>query len=217
MACIEVNAKERKVWLFLVYMIRSCVLPAKEFQQIPLEDIDFCCDRFYFFYNQLFGSVNCTYNTHVVGSHLLEMRFHEPLPTTATFPFESFYGDIRNAFVPGTQAPLKQIFQKILAKQVLESHCCQSSIYYSERDTSLESNSLVYTYNNLQYEMYKIVKVEKKTLKCHKIHIIPAIFSEIPKTIKWDLIGVFKEASDVAESCVVTEIDKKKSPEKLFE
>ena len=107
--CIEIGQGERKLWLYLAYMIRSCIVPSEEFRYVNLEDVEWCCKHFYELYEKLFGCINCTYNTHVVCSHLLEMRKHGPLTETSAFIFESFYGEMRRAFVPGTVSPLKQI------------------------------------------------------------------------------------------------------------
>ena len=167
LSCMEPDAKEKPLWLYLAYMIRSCVLPTKEYQPIPLADIDYCCDKFYSLYEQLFGAINCTYNTYVVCSHLIEMRWHGPLTFTSTFPFESFYGDLRHSFTPGTQSQLKQMFQKVLVKKVLEHHCCEKTIHYSDRDTPLECNTLIYRFIDLSYHIYKVIKKDGG-----KLHII---------------------------------------------
>ena len=92
--CIEPNAKERHMWLHLAYMIRSCVIPSEEFKLFPLHVLDKCCSAFYSLYQQLFGVKNCPYTIHMVGSHLIEMRYHGPLTATSAFPFESFYGEM---------------------------------------------------------------------------------------------------------------------------
>ena len=211
--CIEPDAKERKVWLLLVYLVRACIIPANEFKNIDLAIIEFCGDKFYSLYEALFGSINCTYNTHVVGTHMLEMRFHGPLTMTSSFPFESFYGELRQAFVPGTQSPLKQIFEKVMAKKVLENHVCQIPIFFSDHDTALECNTLIYTFSDLQYHLYKVVKEEKEMLKCRRITHIPATFSEVPRKLDWAKIGVFVEVS--MEESIQT-IEKRKVAGKIF-
>ena len=76
---VEKEAKERKLWLLFVYMIRSCVLPEEEFKNVDLDNIDSACIQFYELYEKLFGACNCSYNTHTVCSHLIEMRYHGPL------------------------------------------------------------------------------------------------------------------------------------------
>lgn len=127
--CIEKSAKERKLWLLYAYMMRSCTVQEKEFQNIPLDDITFCCHAFYDLYEKLFSVKNCTYNVHVVSSHLLDIRDQGPLTATLAFGFENFYGELRHAFVPGTPSPLKQMMQKILLKRQLIKHQCKPKFF----------------------------------------------------------------------------------------
>lgn len=190
--CIQEPAEERKLWLLFSFLIRACTLPQKEFQQISLELIENTCEKFYKLYEKLFGEVNCTYNTHVVGSHMLEMRHHGPLTFTSAFSFEAFYGEIRHSFVPGTQSTLKQIFEKILLKRTLAFHSCHISIYYSDHETSLENNTLVYCYRNLSHIIYKIVKVLENEVICLKVGKKSHTFKETPQ-LDFGSVGVYKK------------------------
>lgn len=159
----------KKVWLLFAYMIRGCILPQKEFQQVSLQDLQSYCELFYRLYEKVYGANNCTYNTHIVGSHLIEMRHHGPLTLTSAFSFESFYGEIRQSFVPGTQSTLKQIFKKILIKRALQYHCCEKNIYYSDHNTCLENNTLIYCYRDLSHRIFKIKEVHEDHLLCFKV------------------------------------------------
>ena len=190
--CIEEEAGERKLWLYLAYMIRSCVLPEIEFESIDLESIENSCKHYYKLYERLFGKVNCTYNTHIVCSHLMLMRIHGPLTETSTFGFESFYGDMRRCFVPGTAAPLKQIFKKILLKRFLDFHCCELTIHYSPKNTSLESNRLIYCYNNESHFIYIINEIldDGETFICNEIETEVHVLEDIPY-LDWSKVGVY--------------------------
>lgn len=196
--CIEETAKERPMWLYLAYMIRCCVIPTEEFRQVPLDVIRFCMTKFYSLYEALFGARNCTYNTHIVGSHLIEMRYHGPLTLTSAFPFESFYGEIRNSFVPGTNSTLKQIMSNVLIKRAITNHCCEQSIQISVKDTAMECNSLIYCYVNHQYKIYRVVRIYDETLICKEIPTLVCKFRETP-TLNWSLIGVFKLNEEFSE------------------
>lgn len=213
-ACITPPAKERTLWLLLAYMLRACIVPNKEFQPIPLDHIDYCCDKYYLLYESLFGETNCTYNTHVVFAHLIEMRYHGPLTSTSTFEFESFYGEMRQSYIPGTKSPLKQIFQKILLKRSLAHHCCESEIFYSNYDTALECNTLIYCFVDLKHELYFIKSVEGNILKCQRIEVIPAKFSEVHQKLDWSKVGVFKEVKILVENII--NIEKKKISGKVI-
>lgn len=190
--CIPRKAPERKLWLLLVFMIRSCVLPPQEFRNFDLDEIERACEQFYILYEKLFGPGNCSYNTHVVCSHLLEMRHHGPLTCTSAFSFESFYGEIRNSFVPGTQSTLKQIFRNILLKRALTFHCCENSIYYSEKDTALENNSLIYCFKDLEHVIYKIREVRKDSVICLKYGKRKHTFEDLP-TMNCSHLGIYKK------------------------
>ena len=206
--CIEEDEEEIKLWLYLAYMIRSCVIPGEEFNYVDLHDVEQCCKHFYEIYEKLFGKGNCTYNTHVVCSHLMEMRHNGPLTSTSTFAFESFYGDMRNAFVPGTTSPLKQIMTKILMKRILEHHCCELPIFFSPRTSSLEDNSLIYCWNHDKHDMYLIKEImdDGENFICKKLETVPHVFQEIPP-LNWSRIGVYLKGPVQEEDVVVRKKD----------
>ena len=189
--CIQKKAKERKLWLLFTFMIRSCTVPQKEFNQILLSDIEKACLQFYRLYEELFGELNCTYNTHVVGSHLIEMRYHGPLTYTSAFCFESFYGEIRKAFIPGTKSTLLQIFKKILLKRILTPHYCQNTIYLSSRNTCLENNSLIYCFKDVTHRIYKICEVRDTYVICYKQGRSEYTFPDLPQ-YNFSKVGVYK-------------------------
>ena len=190
--CIPEGDKERKLWLLFVFMIRSCIVPQKEFSTIPDDEIRSACLKFYKLYEFIYGQLNCTYNTHIVCCHLLDMRVHGPLTFTSAFGFESFYSEIRQSFVPGTPCTLKQIFRKILLKRALSYHCCETSIYYSDHSTNSEDNSLIYCYKNLTHEIYRIVKVKKDSVICYKQGRFEHSFPELP-SLNWSKVGIYKK------------------------
>ena len=188
--CIDETAEERCLWLLLTYMIRMCVIPNEEYETLDPNIIDFCSNQFYLLYEELFHARNCSYNTHVFGSHFKLMRVHGPLTLTSAFGFESFYGEMRHSFVPETLSPLKQIMQKILMKRTISSHCCKPTIYYSPKDSALESNSLVYIFKNKEYNLLKVLSMEGSKFECAKVGKYKATFPETP-TLNWEKIGVF--------------------------
>lgn len=194
--CIETGAKERRVWLLLAFMFRSCVLPELEFEAIDKNDIRQASDQFYSLYEKLFSSKNCTYSIHIVGSHMLDIREKGPLTATSAFAFENFYGEMRKCFAPGSVSPLKQIMQRTYLKRSLSYHVCEKKIFYSEKDTALECNSLIYIYENATYNMYKIIKTEKNNpmLQCFVQGRIEMEFDEADE-YDWSKIGVFKEGA----------------------
>lgn len=192
--CIEEEAKERRLWLLLAYLLRACVIPQHEFQNVNISDIDYCAKHFYKLYEQLFGPSNCSYNTHIIGAHIKEMRIHGPLTLTSAFGFESFYGEMRKSFVPETASPLKQILQKIYLKRALSPHNCKPSIHITTHTTSLECNNLIYTFTDRIYKLYKVVDIQNEILNCVRINVSEVFYEETPN-LNWDLVGVFQEES----------------------
>lgn len=202
--CIEPSAvKERRIWLLQAYMIRICIIPSNEYENVDPGALLYCGKHFYKLFEQLYHARNCSYNTHVVSSHLDKMRVHGPLTFTSAFGFESFYGEMRHCFTPGTNSPAKQIMEKVILKRILSHHYCQSSIYYSPKDTALESNSCVYTYQDNEYSFYKIDSIEGESFHCFKLGKYEATFIETP-TLNWSKIGVF-EAGGISDELVTIE------------
>ena len=190
--CIEENEGERKIWLYFAYIIRACVLPTEEFSRVNLDDIHDCAARLYTLYEKLFGAVNCSYNTHCVFSHITEIRAHGPLTLTSAFGFENFYGEMRNAFVPGTASPLKQILRKILLKRVLEPHSCAAPIHFADHNTSLENNTLIYCWERNTHCVYQIKEINDQQFLCNPINTVPHVFEDI-HNLDWSKVGVYKK------------------------
>lgn len=191
---LEPECKERKLWYMLAFMIRSCVIPNNEFNLVSKSEIKSTCDRFYVLYQQLFSEKNCTYSIHIVSSHLLQIRGDNPLTERSAFAFESFYGELRNSFVPGTVSPLKQMLQKVILRRSLAYHCCENSIFYSPNDTALECNSLIYKFVNNTHEIFKIVDVhdtDRDVFMCRKFGKLPFVAPELPNA-SWNKIGVYE-------------------------
>ena len=199
LACLPDSAKEANLWQYLAFMIRSCTIPDSEYFNINVNQISHACRKFYIIYETIFGSINCSYSTHVLCSHLPQIRQLGPLTETSAFKFESFYGEIRNSFYPGTPSTLKQIFENILLKRALCRHSCEKDIYLSNYDTALECNSLVYTYINDEYNFYKILDViDDVEILCQPQGKFMCEFKETPE-LCWSSVGVFKKGPTSTE------------------
>ena len=201
--CLEPNAKERKLWLLLTYNVRACILPTEEFDISLIDDVEKASNEFYMLYEALFGDNNCSYNTHIVGSHLMDMRAHGPLTETSAFVFESFYGEMRNAFAPGTQSTLKQIMEKVLVKRAISFHSCEAPIFYSDHDSPMECNCMIYCYESNVHKMYKIIGVDKDSLVCYPQGKFNFQFKETSQlNLNWSKVGVYKKGG-IMESPVI--------------
>ena len=190
--CLGSNEKEIKVWEMLAFMVRACILPQDEYENVNVNEIKYCQKYFYQYYEQLYGPKNCTYSVHVASSHLLEMKSSGPLTETSAFCFESFYAELRRAFVPGTVSVVKQMFQNVLLKRTLSHHVCEEKMILKEKDTALECNSLIYVYENNSHVIYKIKSIDNETLTCNQLGNFEI---ELPCTpmLNWSTVGVYRK------------------------
>ena len=204
--CIEPEAKERHLWLYLAYILRSALIPSEEYWAVNISDVEQCCSKYYETYEKLMGKRNCTYNLHTFCSHLTKIRTHGPLTKTSAFKFESFYGEVRRSFVPGTTSTTKQILRNIYMKRAISSHCCENSIFISDYETPMECNNLVYCYNRNEYKFFKVIKIDDETLICNPIGVYPAVFPETPN-LDWSKVGVFERGGICSEEVKIKTAD----------
>ena len=193
--CIESPAEERKLWLLFSFVLRACTIPNAEFQMLNPEQIKETARQFYKLYEKLFTAKNCTYNTHIFGSHVMDVRVNGPLTLTSAFGFEIFYSELRNSFTPGTNSTLKQIMQKVFIKRQLEFHSCKPFISLTNYETPMECNNLVYTFIHKKYRFFKILDIEDDLLICKEIEIEEPDFEETPN-LRWELVGVYIEKGE---------------------
>ena len=207
--CIEPEAKERRLWLLLAFMLRSCIVPNAEYENISKPEIENACKQFYQLFEKLFSSKNCSYSVHIIASHLLLIRSQGPFTETSAFIFENFYGEMRKSFTPGTVSTLKQIMQKVYLKRSLSYHCCQKSIHYSPKDTPLEQNSLIYLYINGVYHMYKITTIDEDNSNIFHCNVQGNIEIEFEEAtdLDWSKVGVFREGAIGNEDILINKKD----------
>lgn len=198
LSCVEETACERQLWLYLAFMVRSCIIPDNEFFNVNVSQITLACQKFYKLFEKTFGVTNCAYSLHVLCCHLLQIRQLGPLTETSAFLFESFYGELRNSFVPGTPAPLKQILENVFLKRAITPHSCEKSIYLTNYDTAKQSNSLIYTYEKDNINMYKVLDQIDGEVICNPQGKFVCEFTETPE-LSWSSVGVFKKGATTDE------------------
>ena len=66
----------------------------------------------------------------------------------------------------------------------------------------MECNSMVYTYNNSSYQLYKIYEAHDEILLCYEQGYFITNFKETPE-INWKSVGVFKEGALSEETKVL--------------
>ena len=199
---LQGNEKEIKLWEMLAFMIRACILPENEFNEVNVNHIKYCQRQFYLIYQQLFGEKNCTYSIHVLCSHLMQIRFLGPLTETSAFRFENFYGELRNSFQPGTQSVVKQMMQNVMLKRILSKHVCQEKIYLRAKDTALESNCLIYIYENSKHMVFKIKSIDNDHLTCNQLgnHDLTMPYTNM---LNWSAVGVYRKGGLASTDVII--------------
>lgn len=185
---------EQNIWLDLAFMIRACNVTNSEFNKINKDVVKKCAKNFYMNYEKMYGSQNCTYSIHNVGSHILKIRGDVPLSERSAFLFESFYSEMKNLFCAGTSSPLKQILQNCYMKRQLEKHRCSKKIKYQKppKKEVRENNSSIYVLTNNGHEMYNIFDENPDgSFNCHKQGKFEATFNDTIKK-NWKHVGVYK-------------------------
>ena len=189
-------SKEKELWLHLVFMIRGCLIPNDEYQNVNSLDIESACKIFYLLFEELFGQINCSYSIHVVPSHLLQMRGDNPLTFRSAFKFETFFSEMRHLFQPGTPSTAKQILQNCYVKRLLEYHHCKKTTFYSPKKNNQgkEDNSLIYLLNdNNKIIMYSIVeKINDNQFLCNEQGIFN-YKTALAQDYNWSSVGVFRK------------------------
>ena len=84
-------------------MNRVVRLPENEYQHIGRELFKDAENILNHNYEKVYGPTAGTYNFHIVGSHLDEIREHGTLTTYSAYPFEGMYAEMRQCFTPGTR------------------------------------------------------------------------------------------------------------------
>ena len=206
--CIELEfVKERKLWLNIAYVIRACILPNEEFEKVQLNTIFKACELIYNLYEELFGERNCSYSIHVTFSHILKVRGNVPLTDRSAFMFESFFGEMKHLFQPGTNAPLKQILKNSLMKRLIEFHTCEKTIYYSVKkkedpEKNMENNHLIYTFENDKHQFHNIVEVHEDFFICTKQGKFNYT-NTLTTNYNWGNVGVYKLGPCGTETYVI--------------
>ena len=200
--------KERKLWLTLVFMIRSCVLPNAEFEHVCKATIVGACELFYNLYFELFGQRNCAYSIHVLPSHLLKIRGNVPLTERSAFRFESYYSEMKNLFKAGTSSPLKQILQNTFMKRSLEYHVCEKSLFLQPQSSkvTMENNSLIYTFKNDKHELFVIDAILDDKYICKRQGKFEYKSTLLPN-YDWKSVGVFRQGPIGTEQFTIKKED----------
>lgn len=217
--CIEPKfTDEIKLWYYLAYMVRACVLPNSEFRTLPNRLVSNACDNFYRLFEKLYGPKNCSYSVHVVPSHLLLIRGNQPLTFKSAFKFESFFAEMKQMYVPGTISTTKQVLQNCYMKRSLEHHKCEKTIFYDCKKKpvegkpflpGLENNYMIYvTDENNFHHFYQIIDRDPDNSDlfiCIKQGKFP-FKTPLITNLDWGQVGVYKLGpTSEEEHCLIAQ------------
>ena len=185
---------ERKLWLLYVFQIRAFVLPEEEFSNVQNEDIQYCCDQFCVIFEQLFGTSNSSYNIRMM-SHLRQVRERGKLTDTSTFKHESYYGEMRRSYVPGTPSTGKQILKSAYIRRSIPHKNCQKPLKLSPKQTSRSCDNLIYIFTNNKYKFYVIKKIlQNGSFLC--VQFGKRQYDPPEISLKWADVGVFLKSGE---------------------
>ena len=180
------------MWLQLVFIIRACIVPNAEFDQIQKSQVQKTANAFYKKFESLFGKKNCSYSIHLISAHILQIRGDLPLTERSAFKYENVYSELRDLFQPGTISPSKQILKNCYMKRILENHNCSKSNFYDVESKGLEDNSLIYTFKNNVHSFFKIIeKTDNNNFVCNPQGRF-SCKTDFLKEIYWDKVGVYE-------------------------
>ena len=222
---LDSEAVERvALWMRLCYLLRSTMMDDQDFQAIEEEknsqrsrygkhsllDIQ---QRWYIQFQHQFGKGACSYNIHLVGSHLLEIRKMRSMTETSAFPFESEYGSLIKRIVPGTRHVGKQALVNTFLAVSRDHHSCQHKLKFNlNRKKVLAQDYLIYDQSTLDFyalvsqtsdHLYKAVKVKKS---CYRP------FNHFPEehvydVMDWELLAVYKYEGEEEDEVTVNTND----------
>ena len=78
-------------------------MPDEEYHSIDPQMFEDAVNILNEHYEKAYGMTAGSYNYHIVGSHLKELREHGPLTEYTAYPFEGMYSELRHCYTPGSR------------------------------------------------------------------------------------------------------------------
>jgi hypothetical protein len=150
----------RQLWLFLPFIVRAHLLDTAEWQDLEellaqagssLRDIG---RKYLEIFQDVFGKTLISYNMHIFGEHMPDIRARRPLLEASAFPFESAYGQILKTFTVGTESIGKQSCLNMVLLATLEKHRCETGVSFhpgSSKSKAQSRDDLVQHHNGKFY------------------------------------------------------------------
>ena len=209
----EEDSKSLHITMRLCYLVRAAMMDNPEFYNIErikskqrgcsLLDIQ---KRWYIGFEERFGRGRCSYNAHLLGAHLMEIRRLRSLTDTSAFPLESEYGCMLRKFVVGTRSVGKQALTNSYLVIGDESHRCEHRLRFNlKRNKAIAEDFYVFDKSKgLFYSLKE--KVGPETFIAAEIVTSRYLPLHCPEDIQdWDCLGVAKYERE-AELLVILKV-----------
>lgn len=185
-----------RLFSLTAFIMRAGYLPNVEYQEIGRDTMEEIVKDWYRCFEAVFGSQNATYNCHLFA-HIPHIResLDAPLTACSAFRAESFYGEARTRYCPGTPNSAAQILKGCFLKVKVNDHHCNFNLLYKSGDTTGKKlkDNLVYVFHEGIFHYYEIDAVNE-----HKDHplictkLVVSEYSEDYVALPWAANGVAK-------------------------
>ena len=222
---LDSSAVERvALWMRMCYLLRATMMDNKDFEVIEAKKRSQRSDagkhslldiqhRWYIQVQHQFGKGVCSYNIHLMGSHLLEIRMMGSMTKTSAFPFESFYGYLIKKTATGARHIGKQALVNSFLAVNWDHHSCQHKLKFNlKRNKAIAQDYLIYDRSTLDFyalvsqtegNLYRAVKVKKSLYRP---------FSQFPQehvldVLDWELLAVYKYDGEEEDEVTINTSD----------
>ncbi len=134
----------RDLWLLTIYIVRAVILPDDLFAAVDeYYDMRTVLKRWYVMFEAVFTERHCSYNVHVFGAHLMEIRALGPLTDLSAYRYESHYNIMKKSYRAGTPSTGQQAMRNSLLATKY-SHTCEKRRQVTGKRTSKTDDTYCY-------------------------------------------------------------------------
>ena len=173
-------------------------------------------------YQNLFGIEEMTYNTHVF-THAELIRQKGPWPELSAFTFEDHYNQFKKWYADGTFNQPKQVrmpgsslagltslsviftthlinFQimyNLYSSMISQPCTCVKNIHYEVEERGATDDTRIYTYENGQYSLYKLVGKGRNSVSALQVRTRP--WEPLLRVPDFGAVGIFETVGTTDE------------------
>ena len=214
------DIKRLHIWMRLCYILRAAMFDDGKFheiqaktdekaratrRQLSLLDIQ---HKYYVGLQDRYGTAECNYNPHVLGSHLQLIRRWHSITATSAFAFEAEYARLLKNFVTGTLNVGKQAISGLLMLAATENHNCTLSIRLNlKRTKQIHQDYLIF--DETEQEFYALEEdLSENRYLARKINTSSYKPPNCPEDVlDWSLLDVYSYDGEASgEECIIKEL-----------